>query len=319
MAKKRQERIPQQIADTIVFESDRTCCICKTPGKPFQLHHLDSNPGNSTPDNLVLLCLDHHHEASSKSTIGRGLSPGVIRRYRDEWYATLRKKRQASTAAHEGQDASFEDQLEVLACHEVRMIGSTAVGTDWRVAQDGLKKISPLANSWRYGNRFRKEVLDLLYSIVCRTRLGMPENVSSLLTHIALETLPIGSLVAPTKKKVSAVQKEHLRLGVAIAFALAHDGIKYLDNLRIAANGAELLSQVLRFAHLNGLDGTKKHCLDEFSRLLRTAADNTDKDFKVWIGYVRDDALALDGEVSNYPQTVMERLMKIPREFKLSS
>ena len=43
---------PETSADAL-FESDHTCCVCRTPGKSVQIHHIDEDPSNNDRLNLV--------------------------------------------------------------------------------------------------------------------------------------------------------------------------------------------------------------------------------------------------------------------------
>ena len=94
MESKNKTRITTGRADAVLFEADKTCCICEDRSKPVQIHHIDGNPNNNVADNVVVLCLDHHHEATVGSGIGKGLSPGLIRKYRKVWLEKVRARRE---------------------------------------------------------------------------------------------------------------------------------------------------------------------------------------------------------------------------------
>src|SRR5262249_35582306 len=76
------QNIPPKIAAEVEFCSDRKCCVCGRPD--VQMHHVDGDPSNNAFENLALLCLTHHHEATIHSGIARKLSPETIRRYRKD-------------------------------------------------------------------------------------------------------------------------------------------------------------------------------------------------------------------------------------------
>ena len=101
-------------SDIILFEADRTCCICKDSSKHVQIHHIDGNPNNNEDDNLVVLCLDHHHETTVSGGIGRGLSPGQIRKYRDDWLEKMRARRKNASTNHLIDDGMHKALLEAL-------------------------------------------------------------------------------------------------------------------------------------------------------------------------------------------------------------
>lgn len=61
----------------------------------LQIHHLDGDPSNNDPANLVLLCLQHHGEAEIKGGLGRKLTSAAIQKFRSEWYAAVAERRGA--------------------------------------------------------------------------------------------------------------------------------------------------------------------------------------------------------------------------------
>ena len=50
----------------LIMERDKGCVVCRTGARPH-IHHLDENPRNNGPENLVQLCASHHivHHKSS--------------------------------------------------------------------------------------------------------------------------------------------------------------------------------------------------------------------------------------------------------------
>src|SRR6266508_3575733 len=93
MAKERTE-IPTEVASAVLFDQDRTCCVCREPGKHVQLHHIDEDPSNNSPGNLAVLCLEHHNDTQLRGGFSRKLSAETVIRYRDEWIEAVRRRRQ---------------------------------------------------------------------------------------------------------------------------------------------------------------------------------------------------------------------------------
>jgi hypothetical protein len=77
--------IPDDDAAKALFYSDRTCCVCRVPKKPLQIHHVDDNNTNNASENLAILCFDCHTETQIKGGFGRKLDAAQVRLYRDEW------------------------------------------------------------------------------------------------------------------------------------------------------------------------------------------------------------------------------------------
>lgn len=86
----------------VLFDSDRTCCVCRDRTKKhIQIHHIDGNHQNSDPDNLAVLCLDCHADTQLKGGFTRKLSPGVVKLYRDDWLAMVRDERRSKLPGEE--------------------------------------------------------------------------------------------------------------------------------------------------------------------------------------------------------------------------
>src|SRR4051812_21320008 len=92
--------IPPHVEAELAYLSDRTCCLCRVPHLQLQIHHLDGDPSNNNPGNLVLLCLQHHGEAEITGGLGRKLSSAAIQRFRTEWYAAVAERRGAGESVN---------------------------------------------------------------------------------------------------------------------------------------------------------------------------------------------------------------------------
>lgn len=92
MAKHR-KKIPTTTSDELLYLFDRTCCVCQDPNKGTQIHHLDGDPANNEPENLAVLCLQCHDDATKKGGFTKSLSVGLIRKYREYWLQRVQHKR----------------------------------------------------------------------------------------------------------------------------------------------------------------------------------------------------------------------------------
>ncbi|QPF85973.1 HNH endonuclease [Bradyrhizobium genosp. L] len=88
--------ISNEIAADIMFRHDRTCCVCNAPGKSVQIHHIDENPSNHDPDNLAVLCLEHHEQTQVRGGFGRKLRDVDVRRHREDWLRRIAERRAAA-------------------------------------------------------------------------------------------------------------------------------------------------------------------------------------------------------------------------------
>ena len=94
--RKRRTKIPPDIAAKVLFLADRTCCVCRIPGKPIQIHHIDDNPSNNTITNLAVLCFDCHRETQIRGGFDRKLDSEQIILYRNDWNIVVSLKRASS-------------------------------------------------------------------------------------------------------------------------------------------------------------------------------------------------------------------------------
>src|SRR5262245_26815196 len=86
--------IPPEIAATVMYESHGTCCVCNVPGLYVQVHHIDEDNTNSLdPDNLAVLCLEHHNDTQIRGGFARKLDAAQVRVYRANWIERVRQRR----------------------------------------------------------------------------------------------------------------------------------------------------------------------------------------------------------------------------------
>jgi tetratricopeptide (TPR) repeat protein len=109
------------VAARLLFESDRTCCVCRTPGKPVQIHHIDENNSNTVTENLAVLCLECHDQTMLKGGFGRKLDSAQVLLYKTDWIKTVGRTRleKIARAAEESDEqtrdiGAFIDEIEEL-------------------------------------------------------------------------------------------------------------------------------------------------------------------------------------------------------------
>jgi len=85
--------IPDDISAEVMFQHDRTCCVCHVRGKAVQIHHIDEDPTNHAVDNLAVLCFDHHEETQVRGGFAKKLKPVDVVRCRDDWIDRVRVRR----------------------------------------------------------------------------------------------------------------------------------------------------------------------------------------------------------------------------------
>jgi hypothetical protein len=78
-------KIPSEIEKKIIYNSARTCNVCKNPKKGIQIHHVDQNPSNNITANLIVLCQDCHEEAHTKHDMSKNLTPEKLEYFKKQW------------------------------------------------------------------------------------------------------------------------------------------------------------------------------------------------------------------------------------------
>jgi Protein of unknown function (DUF3298) len=94
--KKQRVEISSDIAAEILFQSDRTCCVCRQRERPVQLHHIDDDPSNSAGDNLAVLCFDCHRETQIRGGFDRKLDAAQVKLYKADWIKRVETRRNAA-------------------------------------------------------------------------------------------------------------------------------------------------------------------------------------------------------------------------------
>ena len=126
MAKRKQKNAtPVDLAAGVLFRSDRTCCVCRTAGKPVQIHHIDEDLSNSIERNLAVLCFDCHTDTQVRGGFHRKLDADQVILYRDDWIQVVARRRAVvdarAVSAPEGNSAELTlitTTLDVLKEHE---------------------------------------------------------------------------------------------------------------------------------------------------------------------------------------------------------
>lgn len=109
--KARRSVVPPVVAARVLFLSDRTCCVCRAKGKPVQIHHMDENSSNSSPENLAVLCLECHTETQVRGGFHRKLDSEQVLLYRNDWLRVVGRER-ATTRTSE-MDKRMGDQADI--------------------------------------------------------------------------------------------------------------------------------------------------------------------------------------------------------------
>jgi hypothetical protein len=98
-----------------MYDHHSTCCVCGQGGNNVQIHHIDDDPSNNEQSNLAVVCLQHHSEAHERGGMDRKLTPALLRKYRLEWVARVKGRRERADRI-----AASESAIEAYASGEGR-------------------------------------------------------------------------------------------------------------------------------------------------------------------------------------------------------
>lgn len=91
--KKKRIKIPEETANRVMFFSRQTCCICREPGKPVIIHHINEDPADNKISNLALLCQNCHSNVHTKRDFAKNDGPGYVKMCKDDWLNRVEKWR----------------------------------------------------------------------------------------------------------------------------------------------------------------------------------------------------------------------------------
>lgn len=89
---KTRKNLPRHTENKLLYESAHTCCVCRTPALPIQIHHIDQNPSNNVENNLVVLCQNCHDEAHTEHKMSKNLTANKLKYYKNEWNEEIRTR-----------------------------------------------------------------------------------------------------------------------------------------------------------------------------------------------------------------------------------
>jgi hypothetical protein len=114
-------QIPDELAASVLYASDRTCCVCRLEKTKVQIHHIDEDPSNNSFENLAVICLNCHSDAHTHAAFVRNLTPQLIGLYNTSWRDVVKLK----LNPHQVDSAKAELTSEIL-------VKITSVCWEWR-------------------------------------------------------------------------------------------------------------------------------------------------------------------------------------------
>lgn len=84
MAKIRKS-VPRELENVVLYKSARTCCVCRIPRAPVEIHHIDQDPSNNVENNLVAICRNCHDEAHTSHSMSKNLTKSRLIDAKERW------------------------------------------------------------------------------------------------------------------------------------------------------------------------------------------------------------------------------------------
>jgi len=114
--KKERKRISDELSSEVLFDHEKTCCVCNTRGKPVQIHHIDEDPSNNSKSNLAVLCLFCHDDTMVSGGFGRKLNAPLVLKFRNDWVNRVISRRNEA-------DRIAVDSLKLAGANQIKKGG----------------------------------------------------------------------------------------------------------------------------------------------------------------------------------------------------
>ena len=98
---KKRPHVPAPVRRSLFIEAGYRCSIWRcTAESSLEIHHIDGNPSNNAPENLLVLCANHHAQATS-GKIDRLACRAIKSSLRDKGHTTVDHEKIAKLVAEE--------------------------------------------------------------------------------------------------------------------------------------------------------------------------------------------------------------------------
>lgn len=308
------KRIPAAVEADIQFKADRKCCVCKAEGD--HIHHLDSNPANNVPDNLIFLCFKHHNEATIKVSLRKGLSKETLIRFREQHYREVAAQRASSIKALTTNVSTLTSEdllqaaLDATIILELESVKSCYGDADWEEKEAQIRKLS------RYvlhtSNRTAYEILTFLMGAACEARAGMPEDLAGAIMWKAMDFFPTSYRKGNKRHDV-----ETGKLCLAIGYSIAYDSPIKLGKLVLMPYGLTVWKHVYEHAKRTKNVRLLQEVIRHYDKLEETLQRPERNDLNNALEFVRVFRADLDEATFGFPPYPRHLIEIIEMEQKL--
>jgi len=255
-------KIPEKIAALIIFEADRKCCVCKKMGE--QIHHLDGNNSNNSKENLVLLCLDCHANASNRNPIRRNiLAKEVILHYKQEHLENIKISKRSILSKFDKEISSLTSEVivnQIITANIILKLDAIRIQLE-NASHEKREDIIIQLNDFidRNNERITYEVFTILERQSQKVRYKMSARYSFLIFDLLTSFY---YSLSDTK-----ATEQLLNIATKIGFNLFYDAARHSNRLDIAIYGLMTLKFVYKSSNDQNLVEGKNSILSTFKIL----------------------------------------------------
>lgn len=160
----RRHRIPSRVRQEVLFRSNHTCCICRDRGRDVQIHHIDSNRTNNSPDNLAVVCLDCHSRITGARGLGQRFTSGEVRQYKRSWEQQVLASRRIHRPILRYRKELIS-QIDLMICE---VLASSRDSSRCKALLDQLYELY----LWRGNREIEQKILEGLSHLALMSGLG---------------------------------------------------------------------------------------------------------------------------------------------------
>ena len=142
------------------------CCVCRTPHKDVQLHHIDGDPNHQALSNLGVVCLDCHSRVTGDAGLGRQYSAGEVQKYKKTWEQIVAIQRKSYRPPSVRVQRELIGHVDVIVC---QILASPS-----HARRRELLDVLYNMYLWRGTPRITKQIIEGLGHLAVMSGLSMP-------------------------------------------------------------------------------------------------------------------------------------------------
>ncbi len=268
-------------------------CYCRKPG--VHIHHIDLEKTNHDFDNLVMICFEHHDDASVKGGLKRRPNATQIKMMRDQLYLDNDEKRKLELE-------HYNKQLKTVSPKNLRQAAMDAnIIMKWIDLREGFfdepdwgkrgERLYKFQRYSEYSSLYTKQyAINFAVELSSWTRNDMPWGFAYGIESLILDYFPFSEEEDDRPKVIELCKK-----CAHAAANIVYDASLYLNDLSVASVGLEILKYVYRQGVELGirevsdavleeyvdlkqhLDRPERNDLTDSKRLLQVFKDDLDK------------------------------------------